>query len=161
MLLSLPLQPLCISIGVTSCLLSCLLGEPAAQPCLPCPVLQEHERLRLQAQQLQAQLAKKEEEGREGNLRLAQLQAALEERTQALEAAQVRCDSRVQDRLAVTPLSARLLSCTCAHWCCVQLLCTSLAMPSWMQASRHPSALLPCRRSCAMPMAPSSAARRT
>ncbi|PRW33926.1 kinesin K39 [Chlorella sorokiniana] len=54
-------------------------GEKAAQ---------EQERLRLQAQQLQAQLAKKDEEGREGNLRLAQLQAALEERTQALEVAQ-------------------------------------------------------------------------
>lgn len=89
-------------------------------------MLQEHERLRLQAQQLQAQLAKKDEEGREGNLRLAQLQAALEERTQALEAAQVRYDSRVQDRLAVTSLSARLLSCTCIHWCCAQLLCPFL-----------------------------------
>lgn len=83
--------------GLVLLLLEPLMGAWAVLPIaaagvqhdLPDHPAQEHERLRLQAQQLQAQLAKKEEEGREGNLRVAQLQAALEERTQALEAAQV------------------------------------------------------------------------
>lgn len=56
--------------------------------CRP-PPPQERERLVLQAQHLQAQLAKQAEEARESNLRMAQLVAQLEEKTQTLEAAQV------------------------------------------------------------------------
>ncbi len=55
--------------------------------CRPAP--QERERLVLQAQQLQAQLSKQADEAREVNLRMAQLVAQLEEKTQGLEAAQV------------------------------------------------------------------------
>ena len=72
------------------CSAASLPDRGAAPLARACHAPQEKEHLQLQAQQLQAQLAKKGEEAREGNLRLAQLQAALEEKTQALEAAEVR-----------------------------------------------------------------------
>lgn len=84
-----------------------LRGEPwmAVRACLPPPIAcctamhrhsvpatlapQERERLVLQAQQLQAQLAKQAEEAREGNLRMAQLVAQLDDKTEALDSMQV------------------------------------------------------------------------
>ena len=50
---------------------------------------QEREHLAMQAQQLSAQLAKAGEASKADNLRMAQLAAALEEKTLALEAAEV------------------------------------------------------------------------
>ena len=52
-------------------------------------LLQEREHLAMQAQQLSAQLAKAGEASKADNLRMAQLAAALEEKTLALEAAEV------------------------------------------------------------------------
>ena len=63
--------------------------------------MQDKERLQLQAQQLEAQLAQRGEEAREGNLRIAQLEAALEEKTQALEAAEVRAGQGIAAGLPV------------------------------------------------------------
>lgn len=92
-----------------------LLPPPPARPAnvpppaCACAAMQERERLALQVQQLQAQLAKRGEDARDREARVTALLAQMDEKSAALEAAQVGAGWPEWDGLAVVDIAGRVV----------------------------------------------------